>query len=246
MRIMLFIILSSFAGLTLAQNRFSEGNEAYEAGSYEAAIQAYSSVVANGEHSAELYYNLGNAYYRNQQIGKAIWAYESALKIDPDHEDALFNLKHVNAQTVDRISTERRGFGHWIKGIVYSEQINFWAIISISCSFLFAISCAFFIFTPRRKTKNLSLLLATVMLLAMFGSVFLASMHKDRLTENTAGVIIDKTIDVKVSPQVDAQTTFILSEGAKVDVLEKSSAEWVKIELNGNQGWLPTSSIWEI
>ena len=246
MRIVLFAILSFFAGFTQAQSRFSEGNAAYEAGNYEEAIQAYSSVVANGEHSAELYYNLGNAYYRNQHIGKAIWAYESALKIDPDHEDALFNLQHVNAQTVDQISSERRGFGHWMKGIIYSEQINLWAIISIICSLLFAISCAFFIFTAQRKTKNLSLLLATLMLLGMFGSVLLASMHKDRLTENSAAVIIDKTIDIKVAPQEDAQTTFILSEGAKVDVLEKSSAEWVKIELNGNQGWLPTSSIWEI
>ncbi|MEX1001263.1 MAG: tetratricopeptide repeat protein [Crocinitomicaceae bacterium] len=246
MRLIFFFILLTTASVSIANEAFEKGNSLYESGDFKGAIQQYSTIIAEGKHASEVYYNLGNSYYRNKEIGKAIWAYESALKIEPTHEDALFNLTHVNAQTVDKIAIDRYGFGHWVKGLIYSDSINRWAYASLIFAFLFTALFILFFQVKRQAIKNFSLLLAALCLLGLVGSGVLGYLQKFRLTENSEAVVITEKVEIKVSPKEEATTTFVLSEGTKVQVLEKEKDAWIKISLNGNQGWLPSGSIWKI
>ena len=87
----------------LADGVYIEANKALIAENYYDAIAKYESILNDGYESAELYYNLGNAYYRSEQLGKSIWAYSNALDIAPRNRDVAHNLSIANAQIVDRI-----------------------------------------------------------------------------------------------------------------------------------------------
>jgi tetratricopeptide (TPR) repeat protein len=230
---------------SIAQANFNDGNALYEKGAYEAAIEQYSMVIAEGKHSAELYYNLGNAHYRNGEIGKSIWAYESALKINPGHDDAVFNLEFVNAQTDDKIDTARHGFSHWLQASLLSFCINIWAYVSIACSILFSLFVILFLKSSSKRKKNLSLLGSTIFGFLLITTVLLAYFHQAQITDRSKAVVITEQIPIRISPLEDSKISFTLSEGAKVNVLSKEK-DWIQIDLNGNQGWLPNDSVWEI
>lgn len=227
------------------EDNFKAGNESYDAGDYDVAIEKYSSVVSEGYHSAELYYNLGNAHYRNGEIGKAIWAYESALKVDPDHKDALFNLEFVNAQTVEKLDVSRQGFGHWIQGLVFGSNINIWVWISIICSVLFSLLATVFIQSKKRSSRDFGLIGSAIFVLGLIISLIVSNAHKDYITSRSKGVVISEQVDVLVSPQEDSNISYKLGEGARVNLVSDEK-DWVQIDLNGNQGWVQKKDIWEI
>ena len=224
---------------------FAKGNELYEAGDYQKAIESYGSVIAQGYHSTELYYNLGNAHYRNGEIGKAIWAYESALKIDPDHKDALHNLEFVNAQTVEKLDTSRHGFGHWLQGLVFSANVNFWTWLSIVLSVLFSVMAILFIRSQKRSVRNISMISAAIFAFGLVVSLVIGKNHETHLTTRDNGVVIVEQVKVLVSPLEDADVSYKLGEGAKVNLVSEEK-DWVQIDLNGNKGWVQKKNIWEI
>jgi tetratricopeptide (TPR) repeat protein len=238
-----FLIIA-LSGWTQSSN-FTEGNDHYEAGEYEDAIDKYSSVISEGYHSAELYYNLGNAYYRNGKLGKAIWAYESSLKIEPSHKDALFNLEFVNAQTVDHIDTQRRGFTHWLQGIAFSSRVNFWVIVSVICALFFSLSATIFIRSKKKRRRNLSLISSSLFGIGLIMSLLIGYQHKNFLTSRSNAIVIIKQVNVLVSPTEEGKISYKLTEGAKVELISEEK-EWVQINLNGNHGWLQKIAVWEI
>jgi len=101
------------------QDAFVEGNEKYVEEHYKTALKSYESLIDSVNQSSEIYYNLGNAYYKTKNIGKAIWAYESALKTDPKNEDAKFNLEFANLQTEDKIEQPDPALTEWLKRLLF-------------------------------------------------------------------------------------------------------------------------------
>jgi len=228
-----------------SKGEFKLANEAYEKGDYTLAIDTYSKIISEGKQSADLFYNLGDAYYKNNELGKSIWAFESALKLDPNHEDALFNLEFANAQTDDKIDTSHHGLKHWMKGFLYTENINLWAYISIGCSVLFAVFAFIFFKSNTRKARNISIFLGGFFGMLLIASILIGYFHKNSINTNTFAVIVSEKSLVKMSPVKDAKISFTLGEGAKVEML-KSEKNWLQIEVNGNRGWLLKKTVWEI
>ena len=245
MKFVLTYCLTVFTLINFGQGSIQNGNELYEQGQYQEAVDVYSSLIADEQVSADLYYNLGNSYYRNDEIGKSIWAYESALKFDPDHEDALFNLNFVNAQTIDKIDISRQGFGHWLQGIVFTENINFWVYLGISCSVLLSLLIILFIKSVKGRKRNLLLLASTAIAVVLMTSVVIGAIHKERLTSRDRAIVISELAEIKMSPLESATTSFSLGAGAKVKLVD-SKDDWIQIEINGNKGWVMRESVWEI
>lgn len=225
---------------------YSEANEAYEAKNYKLAIEIYENLIAEDKLSADVYYNYGNAQYKSGDLGLAIWAYEAALQLDPDHEDALFNLSYVNAETIDHLTISRQGFGHWTSSLIFTENVNFWAYFSIGCSLLFGLSIFFFMRSGRGRKRSLLLLSSAALMIFLVGGIIIGYLHHERINVQDQAIVIVETVDIKTSPMDDAMISFSLGAGAKVDLLnsqDKSTAGWVEVELNGNQGWVQVGEV---
>lgn len=230
-----------------ANSDFETANERYENGNYKEAIEGYEQLIADNKISADLYYNYGNAQYRLGELGQAIWGYESALKLDPDHEDALFNLEFTNAQTEDKIDHTRGGFGYWLKSLAFSENVNFWGYFCVVCSLLLAIFIFFFVQSKAGRKRGLLLLSTSFLFVFLISGLVIGALHKSRLTNNSKGIIVSEMVAVKMSPMSDAVVSFSLGAGAKVELLtsenKSETVGWVQIEINGNKGWVSAGAV---
>ena len=111
---------------------WKSAEEAYATGDFAGAARHYESLVSSGASSPSLFYNLGNAYYRGGNIGKAVLNYERALKLDPSDADARHNLELARAHTLDKIDNVPEFIlFSWIKNLKASLSSNTWAVISL-------------------------------------------------------------------------------------------------------------------
>lgn len=227
------------------ESTFSSANQSYEEGLFEEAESAYSQLVAEGHQSVELFYNLGNTYYQLRELGKSIWAYEKALKIDPSNADAQFNLDFVNSQTKDQIDNDRPGIGSWFKGVFFGPRINLWAYLSLICSLLFSIMLVGFFRTRSARGKNLSLLFGSVFGLGLVFTFLIAYNQTSSIQDDSRAIIVSPEVDIKLSPLEEAVNSFQLHEGCKVSVVG-TNENWVEVEVNGNSGWTMKEHLWKI
>ena len=241
-----FIVFA--AGYSPAQvSRFQglvqEANQYYSDSKYTEAIAAYEEVLAGNYESAALYFNLGNAYFKVNNIPSAIWNYEKALKLDPTDKDIRFNLDLANSRVIDKIEPLPEFFlKTWIRSLRDMASSNSWAKIGL---FTMVLALAFaFIFTISRSIsfRKISFWSGLVMLFIMgLAFIFSTSSYRHYHRQNT-GIIFNPTVTVKSSPSENSVDLFVIHEGAKVFILDRVEG-WSEIKLaNGNVGWLKTTS----
>jgi len=240
--------LLSFLVLSISLFGFSQsiveiGNKAYQNEHYKIATQHYLEAISNNQKSSELYYNLGNSYFKTNEIGEAIWAYEQALKIDPSNEDILYNLNFTNNLTADKLIIETKGIGSWLTKNVFQFSENFWFYISLISALLTALALYLF-FTPSSNlVNNLSLLAGSIFGLILILSFSFALMHKSILVDNTKAVITIANAKILTSPSNDAAISFELHEGAQLN-LKSTQDNWYEVNLNTNTGWVNKNEVW--
>jgi len=243
MKQLILLLILTLSNLGFSQSLIEKGNEAYQNEHYEIAIQNYIEAISNTQKSSDLYYNLGNAYFKTNEIGEAIWGYEQALKIDPSNKDIRFNLQYANNLTADKLTIESKGIGSWLTKNVFQFSENVWFYISLLSAFLTALALYFF-FTPSSHfVNNLSLLLSSLFGLLLIISFTFAILHKSRLTNTSKAVIINSNSKILTNPKLDAPTVFELHEGAQLNI-KKTQNEWYEVSLNKNTGWINKSEVW--
>lgn len=221
------------------------GASAYAEGQWEEAAAAWSSIRAAGLEAPELYYNIGNAYFKSGDIAHAILNYERALKLDPSYSDARFNLEFANAQIQDRIEVVPEFFLEaWGRKACWLLPSNVWAILFIvGLAITLALALVFVLGrTPgNRKIGFFAGIL--VFLLSLVALDFSFWQRTDYRSADKA-IVTRAVSSVKSSPSGDTSTDlFILHEGTKVTILD-SVGEWLNIELSdGRQGWLRSSEL---
>jgi tetratricopeptide (TPR) repeat protein len=238
-KLLCIIFLFVFSVSLSAQEGLSQAEKAYDARRYKEAIGHYEDLVKKGYRSYQLYYNLGNSYYRNEDLGKAIYYYELARKLEPDDEDVRINLAIASSKTIDKIDSKENFFISAVKSNLLSTfSTSAWAWLSI---FAITLSCLlFFVFISSGSiaVKRVSLSLSSLLLIAFLVIYFLGYSAARAKYENKFAIILSKEVRVMNEPTAAASGKFSLHEGTKIRVVERNG-DWLLIKLdNGNEGWL--------
>lgn len=245
------IILLVFIALSFSttygneyEKTIQQANSAYNQGLYDSAIILYNEVIEAKMESSELYYNLGSAYFKNQNLPKAILYFEKAKKINPNDEDIDYNLNIANSLIVDKIEKVPEMFyKHWWNYFYNLFNADTWTILSLSIWCIFIVFLGFFILSKSRRSKKLSFYLATLLFIAAIVSFGLASQKYYYTKENKEAIIFTPTITVKSSPTANSVDLFVIHEGTKVKIVDKVD-NWNKIKIqDGSIGWLPSKSM---
>jgi tetratricopeptide (TPR) repeat protein len=240
----LLICLISFS-LKIKGNEFlQKAEKAYDSKKYKEAVSSYETLINDGYKSYQLYFNLGNAYYRNNELGKAIYYYELARKINPNDEDVRINLGIASSKTIDKIDSKENFFISAVKtNLLSSFSTNTWAWISIISLFIAAVLFFLFINSTAITIKRISFMLACVLTLSFFISYFLGYSALKAKMENKFAIVTAKDVRIMNEPTLSASTKFTLHEGTKIRVVE-NNGDWLLIKLdNGNEGWVKLNSV---
>lgn len=218
---------------------FNEANELYKQKEYEQAAQVYDKIATLGYESAEVYYNLGNCYYKTNQIGLTILNYERAKKIEPDNDDIEFNLKLANLRVNDRIETApQMMLVTWFKNLLASQTANGWGKTSLVLLWLSFVAITVFVFANKFLLKRISFLSAIVLLAVSLLFLLIAYRQNTYEKTNNNGVVMITNTYIKSAPENNAVDLFILREGVKAAILEEAG-DWQKIKLaDGKVGWI--------
>ena len=210
------------------QDNFDKATTLYQKGDYTQAAAVYSSILKSGKESSALYYNLGNTYYKLNNVPESIYYYEKALQLDPENADAKNNLIFANQMKVDAITPLPKT---WVRqlsdGIVGLFSAHTWAVLSIIGIFAFVLSFLLYYFVERTALKRTFFSLMLVFLFSAIGSYTLAH----------------KTVRVFSDANAYSSEVMQLHEGTKVEIIEDAK-DWVKIRLvNGKTGWTKVNSL---
>lgn len=222
----------------------SLADSAYIRNDFTTAIQIYEMILRTGE-SADIYYNLGNSYYKIGDIAKAILNYERALILKPANKDIRSNLEIARAKTVDKVTDVPELFIiTWLKSITNSMGIQSWAIIAISFFLLFIVSIYFFFFSTKIVARKTFFILALFFLVfCVIANISAAFQRKVRLNRMNA-IIISPSVTIRSTPNDNGTSLFILHEGRKVFIKDDSMKDWKEIQLeDGNVGWVKKNDL---
>ncbi len=235
--ILLNIILLFCFAATADQSIIERADSAYEAHNYSLSIDLYTQVLADQKKSASIYYNLGNAYFKNNELGKSIWAYQKAKKIDPQQEDISFNLNYVSNLTKDKIEQNESGISKWMAKVFFGHSINFWAILAILFIVISALFFYLFKITIPKNRRGVYLITSVVAVFFSISTFTLAVLHKAHITQLTHGIITDSVVKVRTAPTKEDGIAFELHEGAKF-TFKQTDGDWHRIKVGKNEGWI--------
>ncbi len=238
----LFLILFFLNTQSQVEVVFDEGNALYNQGNYAEAIEKYTSIINNGSESAELYYNLGNAYYKINDIANSIFYFEKSLLLDPNNNETINNLSFSQNMTIDRIETVPvNQVSKFISKFTNLFDYNTWFLISILFEFLSLIVFSLYLFNKNSDTKKRYFSIGSIFLFCFIIFLSLGVNSKSEYEKNNPAILFDSRISFKSEPNERSEELFLLNEGTKVNVLEKIN-EWSLIELsNGSKGWVLNS-----
>lgn len=245
-RIIIFLALISCVLSLPAQTSdlFQQGNDAYKRADYPAAIEAYTALLDAGYENADLYYNLGNAFYRTEQFGLAILNYERALRLKPHFPEAKQNLQLANARTEDKITPLPEFLlARWFRALVQMLPPNGWHLVLLFLLLLLAASIVFLVASGSYGARKASFICVVVFaLLALLATVCTVSATA-RFNRHNRAVVTQPMAVVKGSPDESGIDKLILHEGTALTI-DETLDDWHKVHLaDGNSGWLPVAEI---
>lgn len=223
-----------------ADDLMLEANKYYQEQQYNTAIEFYNKIISQGYESSALFYNLGNAYFKAGDLGKAILYYEKGLKLSPGDDDITFNLRIANSRTVDKITELPKLFiVEWWEKLITSFSTSGWAFLTVVIFWIFLGAIGLFIFAKKIRVQKISLMVSSfVLALLIVSVVILISRYNHEVVKNY-GVLTEQIYSVKGAPDSRSNDIFVIHEGIKFTI-EDQVNEWYKIRLaDGKVGWIP-------
>ncbi|MGB6267678.1 MAG: SH3 domain-containing protein, partial [Olleya sp.] len=208
------------------------------------AITKYESILDTKQHSADLYYNLGNAHYKLNNIAPSIYYYEKALQLKPNDKEVLNNIAYAKNMTVDAIQTvPQLGLSRLFNKVTHTLSYDSWAKLAIALMVVFVMLFLLYYFTFSTTTKRLTFVLSFVFLFLSLASVGLAFQKQTLDKKNNPAIVFAQETKVKTEPNLGSTDAFVLHEGTKVQVIDTIS-NWKKIKIDdGKTGWIISDDI---
>lgn len=223
----------------------TQADSAYINNDFAGAIAMYETIIQNQGESAAIYYNLGNSYYKIDNIAKAILNYEKALLLNPGNGDIRFNLELAQSKTIDKVvPMSEMFFVTWTKALTNQFSERGWGKLGIVSFILILLSLCLYFFGKKIILKKMGFIIAICMLMICIIANLFASTQKEKLMNRNNAIIMVPSITVKSTPNETGTDLFILHEGRKVMIKDNTMKEWKEIQLeDGNAGWIPSNSI---
>jgi tetratricopeptide (TPR) repeat protein len=248
-KILIFFLLL-LPGLVFATDpeiTVAKANKAYTDGFYANAVELYKSVIASGFESVDLYYNLGNACYKQNDFASSILYYEKARKLDPGNEDVNFNLRIANTKITDKIEPIPELFyKRWYRKLVESFSVDTWSESGLLFLFLGLVAGLFYMVSKRLLIRKAGFVLGIFFVLVSLFSFLFAWQNYNEVVNRKEAIVFSPTVTIKSSPDEKSVDLFVLHEGAKVELIDNIGT-WYEIRIaNGSVGWLISSSVEKI
>jgi tetratricopeptide (TPR) repeat protein len=236
------VLLGLLPAVLLAQSveeTFQRANGLFRDGKFSEAVEAYESILAQGNSSAEIYYNLGNSYYRIGELGRAILNYERALVLAPGNSDIGHNLELANLRTLDRLERVPELFLiTWLRAIAAFLPFGVLVMLLVLSWILLFLALAVMNVAPGRRIGPWMrwTVLASLLFLVLFGSLVLVQVLEQSGRDDA--IVSARVVTAKTSPDEESTDAFVIHEGLKVE-LGDQVGDWVKITLSdGKVGWI--------
>lgn len=239
--IILFILVSISVSLAQSgiEHYFEQGNESYREGQFQQAIEQYQKIIDAGFESGKLYYNLGNCYYKLEEIGYAILYYEKAKKILPNDSEVSLNLELARLKVIDRVEMPSRFFlFEWWDKIKYFYSIPQLTRLTTILYIFSAVIFVFFLFLKKNRIHKVFFSIFLIFLISTLfsGYVLFSNIYKENA--NQYAILLSQSVNVLSAPEENSTDVFILHEGVKIK-LEDEIGDWTKIVLpDGKSGWI--------
>lgn len=230
-----------FSVLSFAQNTklFEEGNKLYDEGDFGGAVDKYEKILNSGEESAELYYNLGNAHYKLNNVAPSIYYYEKSLQLEPKDKETLNNIAFAQNMTIDAIpKVPEVGFKRLLSNVTAYLSTDGWAILTSLLVILFTLIFIFYYLSGSTFKKRMFFVTSgSCVLLAVIS--FLFAWHSYNLEKmDRPAIVFAAESQVKSEPNPRGTLSFTLHAGTKVQILDTIN-NWNKIKLaDGKTGWM--------
>jgi tetratricopeptide (TPR) repeat protein len=240
--LLLFSMLLFGAGTT--DSLYVSAGEAYTEGRFEKAMKTYSAIVGLGYESPDLYFNMGNAAFRSNELGFAVLYYEKALKLDPSHEESLKNLAYISRYRADQLESVPELFIRtWIRHIYQLFSLHTWSYIALAMFLFMLTGTLAYIFSSRLTVKKMGFFTGLLALILLVISITAASNRHSEFMAPDKAVIIHPSVVVKSTPSLSGTDLFVLHEGTKVRTDDRVSG-WIEIAISdGRVGWIPEESL---
>ena len=252
---LIFIAIAIFGVLSVAmpvaaqtKSSADAASEAYRAGDFKKSIELYNGIVAQrlseGEESAEIYYNLGNAYFRDNQLAEAILYYERALLLNPGDSDIRHNLRFARTRIEDKIDTSGSLFlTNWVNSIQNRFNSNTWGSVAVVLFILFLLCVGGYLFLRVLWIKKAAFYTGIVVFALMIVANLFAFRQKNLQIDRNTGIVMAGAASIRTSPRTNSKELFQLHAGTKVKVKD-TDGNWYEIEIaNGSVGWIPKENV---
>lgn len=238
--VLLLLLMPAVAGAVTK----AEADSAYAQGNYQRAISSYEALLKEGKH-ADVYYNLGNAYYRIEDFTHAILNYERALLLSPADGDVKFNLQMARSKTVDKIVPESEMFFvTWYHSLVNLNSVDGWARLALITLALAIVLALAYLFSSPLWMRKVGFYGAVLMVVVFLVSNLFAYQQKSYISERRGAIIMSSAVSIKSTPAENGTDLFVLHEGTKVVITDSSMDDWKEIRVaDGKRGWIETSKI---
>ena len=242
--LVVFLFAREAVSQETSSEKFNQGVTYFSSGSYKEALQVWTDIYNTGYRSSALNFNIGNAYFKLNNIPSAILFYERAYLLNPSDEDINYNLQIARTFIVDRFQEiPELFFVRWYNVVSLLLSANSWAKISIVSFILCLLLLSLYIYSSRYRHKVIGFWLAVFLFILTLSSFAFTVRNKSLVYNSHKAIITIPLVSGKSSPDNSGTDLFVLHEGTKVSI-EDEVGEWLEIKLSdGNKGWVPVNSL---